>query len=1179
MSVKRILSSFMAFVMLMLIIPQAALAEEYVSLKELASANGYEYFWYEDSETVNVRSASYILSFQNGNNIVGYKTVLDDQGTITLNYDARLEGIDTLYVSKLDAQTKLIKYFPNTPDNSIDADVTALSDLADEPSDWAVSEINTAINNGLVTANVQKDYKADITREYFCELVVKLYEKITGDNVYAGSNPFDDTNNTEVIKAYELGIVNGVSDDEFAPENKITRQEICTMLVRAIGAMYENIDLNDYTRHSFADSSIIASWAMDSVQFAYDNEIMQGVGDNKIDPLGYATCEQAVLLVNRIYENRKSFEERNEKSEAVIETLKTLEFDDDSEVKSVSVSFADGSDASGVRIREIDEDDLINTTTGIKGRAVNITSREDFDKATISFEYNPNGLGSSNPNDLAVAWYNTDLERIEVLESKVNTSENTVSIETTHFSEYVLVDSKEWYEVWQRGQMIVRETDDDGNYSSRFNVQLVVDCSGSMDSNNRLPNAKQCTYDFIHKLSEEDRFSVIQFADNAKTVVHSTEVRNANMSEIESAIMNIYDGGGTSFNAALTECSNTLDLSNADYNNIIVFLSDGGSTVSDSLLQTLNNNNVRIASVALGNGSDTAMMQKLSDQTNGQYVYAEDSSDLEMIYSAIQGSLIGVDATDTDGDGIPDIIETTGMKTRYGSVIRTDPNKWDTDGDGLSDGEEMGKLIETDEVTEMDRKNGITQCVYFEYLSNPAEGYISEPDQSEVDFTLTATDINTNGDAELSLDISVKLVAARNIYIDFIVDDCIDYSMTYTEFLSTFHSGSSAYKQLLTIGDYEANITLSCMTLKKGHACNNSHVITLKMTGDNFDEVQHTVTLKSKSQEELRDEVQIAVRNFNSCVTEFAESVSDVADNDLKDRKNEHKEKAKAAVDSINLDTALWPKHEAGPIKKCVKDALFDYYLANALSEKDSKQYYESISASDFSDGGISAMVKIIDGSENMITDILTPTTGKELEYEYDKDHKYKIRIVGLDAYGFLRIDVDGNSYFVPNPDNDLLLSAERAMAAYLEELYSIYSSSVEGAVKEVAKEITTIFKEPTGGLFSPKKPAFSDQVKQYLSDKGLGNVDQTIGYCIDVYNKARTWYDRLEKLSSKDIEEECEGLQELFDEMSKYIGDFDSMVQEPDTGSVTLVKYLQKKVKSKLEELVKSMYSYKKFV
>ncbi|HIU57465.1 MAG TPA: S-layer homology domain-containing protein, partial [Candidatus Ornithomonoglobus merdipullorum] len=330
MSVKRILSSFMAFVMLMLIIPQAALAEEYVSLKDLANANGYEYFWYEDSETVNVRSASYILSFQNGNNMVGYKTVLDDQGTITLNYSAQLEGTDILYVSKLDAQTKLIKYFPNTPDNSIDTDTTDSSNSTGMPSDWAVSEINTAINNGLVTANVQKDYKADITREFFCELVMKLYEKITGESAAVGSNPFNDTNNTEVIKAYKLGIVNGISSDEFAPNSNITRQEICTMLVRAIGVMYPNIDLNDYTRHSFADSANIASWAMDSVQFAYDNDILQGIGNNSIDPLGHATCEQAILLVNRIYENRQTFEDRNEKSEAVIETLQTLEFDDDS---------------------------------------------------------------------------------------------------------------------------------------------------------------------------------------------------------------------------------------------------------------------------------------------------------------------------------------------------------------------------------------------------------------------------------------------------------------------------------------------------------------------------------------------------------------------------------------------------------------------------------------------------------------------------------------------------------------------------------------------------------------------------------------------------------------------------------------------------------------------------------
>ncbi len=779
MSVKRILSSFMAFIMFMLIIPQAALAEEYVSLKDLANANGYEYFWYEDSETVNVRSASYILSFQNGNNMVGYKTVLDDQGTITLNYSAQLEGTDTLYVSKLDAQTKLIKYFPNTPDNSIETDTTDSSNSTGMPSDWAVSEINTAINNGLVTVNVQKDYKTDITREFFCELVMKLYEKITGESTAVGSNPFNDTNNTEVVKAYKLGIVNGISSDEFAPNSNITRQEICTMLVRAIGVMYPNIDLNDYTRHSFADSANIASWAMDSVQFAYDNDIMQGIGNNSINPLGHATCEQAILLVNRIYENRQTFEDRNEKSEAVIETLQTLEFDDDSEVKSVSVSFADGSDTSDVRIRESDEDDLINTTTGIKGRAVNITSGKDFDKATISFEYNPNGLGGSDPNDLAVAWYNTDLERIEVLESQVNTSDHTVSIETTHFSEYVLVDSKEWYEVWQMGQTIIRETDADGNYAENFNVQLVMDCSGSM-SGDMVSRSQQVIYDFIGNLADDDKFSVIHFGDRASTVLSCSRKGDADMEQVRQNVMTKQASGGTYYSNALQECRNNIDYDDPDYTSIIVFLTDGepSNTDYDDLLNEFADHNVRIA--AVGVETETQELKHLAEATNGQCLYAYSTESLDLLYASIQGSLMGVEATDTDGDGIPDVIEMTGMKTRYGTIIKTDPNKWDTDGDGLSDSEEMGKLIDDGEPTEMDRARGIVQCVYYEYLSDPVEGHeVSNMVDSEIIIPSIHEEFINDHIAIISNDISgYNLCRINDGFAGIFAKECKDKGIT-----------------------------------------------------------------------------------------------------------------------------------------------------------------------------------------------------------------------------------------------------------------------------------------------------------------------------------------------------------------------------------------------------------------
>nr|MCR5517778.1 hypothetical protein [Lachnospiraceae bacterium] len=48
-----------------------------------------------------------------------------------------------------------------------------------------------------------------------------------------------------------------------------------------------------------------------------------------------------------------------------------------------------------------------------------------------------------------------------------------------------------------------------------------------------------------------------------------------------------------------------------------------------------------------------------------------------------------VDLTDTDGDTIPDILETNGMRIQNGQIVYSDPNSVDSDGDGIPDGEEL----------------------------------------------------------------------------------------------------------------------------------------------------------------------------------------------------------------------------------------------------------------------------------------------------------------------------------------------------------------------------------------------------------------------------------------------------------------------------------------------------------
>ncbi len=61
-----------------------------------------------------------------------------------------------------------------------------------------------------------------ITREEFCELAVLLYEKVTETAAAPVSpNPFTDTTNSQILKAYALGITTGTSTTTFSPNTLI----------------------------------------------------------------------------------------------------------------------------------------------------------------------------------------------------------------------------------------------------------------------------------------------------------------------------------------------------------------------------------------------------------------------------------------------------------------------------------------------------------------------------------------------------------------------------------------------------------------------------------------------------------------------------------------------------------------------------------------------------------------------------------------------------------------------------------------------------------------------------------------------------------------------------------------------------------------------------------------------
>jgi len=173
----------------------------------------------------------------------------------------------------------------------------------DTPSSWAQAGIDKAIKAELVTDKLLGEYRSNITREEFSEIAVNLYEALTGkETVLEGENPFTDTQNVKVTIANDLGIVKGVGDGEFAPDDAITRQEISVMLYRTLKVAKPKYNYSNVEEHIFEDCNTISSWAREAVNYLYGIEVINGVGDNEFDPKGNTSREQAIVLANRMHE-------------------------------------------------------------------------------------------------------------------------------------------------------------------------------------------------------------------------------------------------------------------------------------------------------------------------------------------------------------------------------------------------------------------------------------------------------------------------------------------------------------------------------------------------------------------------------------------------------------------------------------------------------------------------------------------------------------------------------------------------------------------------------------------------------------------------------------------------------------------------------------------------------------
>jgi len=176
-------------------------------------------------------------------------------------------------------------------------------------SHWSVASIDFVNALGIMKGIGEETFAPDepLTRAM---LVTMLY-RTEGEPDVTGVSNFDDAEKDSwyekaVLWAKQNGIVNGVTETEFSPNENITREQIATILHR-----YENYKKNDTETFetanidNFDDAEDVSDYAEMSVKWAVGYGLIKGKTSATINPLDNATRAETAAILHRYLTNEK----------------------------------------------------------------------------------------------------------------------------------------------------------------------------------------------------------------------------------------------------------------------------------------------------------------------------------------------------------------------------------------------------------------------------------------------------------------------------------------------------------------------------------------------------------------------------------------------------------------------------------------------------------------------------------------------------------------------------------------------------------------------------------------------------------------------------------------------------------------------------------------------------------
>lgn len=169
---------------------------------------------------------------------------------------------------------------------------------------WGADAISFAAARGLFqgVGSGEFDPSGTMTRSMLVTVLGRLAGVDPAD--YSGESTFSDVDADSwygpyVAWAAENGVVQGVGGDRFAPNDPITREQLCTMLVRYLDS--DGIELPQLTNPAaFTDEDQVSGWARDAVERFRQLGIVEGSDTGAFLPRNNASRAEVAAVFQRL---------------------------------------------------------------------------------------------------------------------------------------------------------------------------------------------------------------------------------------------------------------------------------------------------------------------------------------------------------------------------------------------------------------------------------------------------------------------------------------------------------------------------------------------------------------------------------------------------------------------------------------------------------------------------------------------------------------------------------------------------------------------------------------------------------------------------------------------------------------------------------------------------------------